>query len=74
MGHIEADHEIQFDILAAEALRQCGQGGIAELIEVHELLLIQPHLGRPVLDERIGFGIGVEVVAQSFNEGGLTYF
>lgn len=35
LSHIQANHEIQFDILPAEALRQGCQAEIAELIEVY---------------------------------------
>jgi hypothetical protein len=64
LREIDADEEVDPRILCAKVLEEGGEFRIADFIEVQQLLLIQAYLRRPVLDQRIGLGIRIEIVPE----------
>jgi hypothetical protein len=64
LGEIEADEEVKTRVFFAEHFEERSQLCTAQLVKVHQLLAVQAHSRRPVLDEHVGLGIRVEVIAE----------
>lgn len=69
---IDAKQEIQSRPFFTEFLKERGELRTAEFIEMHQLLTVEAHLRWPVLYEGIGLRIGVEIVAELFDDGRLA--
>jgi hypothetical protein len=69
---IDAKQEIQSRPFFTEFLEERGELRTAEFIEMHQLLAIEAHLRWPVLNERIGLCIRVEIVTELFDDGRLA--
>lgn len=68
LSEVEAEKEVNSCVLPAEGLEERCEFRVADFIEVDELLFIKAHSGRPILDERVGFGLRIEVIAQQLDD------